>query len=129
MIKPKRTRQSKKERKKEMEISIRPELKELFPPLTESERSALKKSILNEGLRDNLIVGTIEGKSFIIGGHHRYCICQKHGINIPENKITKKEFHNIDEAREWLINSQLGRRNLSPSQRCELALKASRARR
>lgn len=48
----------------------------------------------------------------MIDGHNRYEICQKHGI---EFKTVEKEFENRDVVIDWIINNQLGRRNLSPT--------------
>lgn len=97
-------------------MNIDKEFKALIPPLTADEYTGLEQSILAEGCRDVLITwcGTL------IDGHNRYEICQKH--NIPF-KTQEKEFPDRDNAVLWIIDNQLGRRNLPVYERGVLALK------
>lgn len=48
----------------------------------------------------------------LIDGHNRYDICQDHGI---EFKTIEMDFDSRDEVIDWIINNQLGRRNLTPA--------------
>lgn len=65
----------------------------------------LKKSIVDEGCRDALILwGDV-----LIDGHNRYEICKRHGI---EFSTVQKEFASRNDAIVWMIQNQLGRRNL-----------------
>jgi hypothetical protein len=57
---------------------------------------------------------------YILDGHNRYEICQKH--ELPFN-IRIMEFKSRDEAMIWMIKTQFGRRNLSAWSRSQLALK------
>ena len=92
------------------EIQINPELRDLIPPLQLEEKESLEKSILEEGCRDKLITWD----KTIIDGHNRYEICKKHGIEFETETI---EFPNINEVKNWMINNQLARRNLTDSWR------------
>lgn len=56
----------------------------------------------------------------MIDGHNRYEICTKHGI--PYTTI-QKEFADRDEAIQWIILNQFGRRNLPMYERARLALR------
>ena len=47
----------------------------------------------------------------IIDGHNRYEICQKEGLHF---EIEEMSFETEQEAMVWIINNQLGRRNLEP---------------
>ncbi len=98
-----------------MNLQIDQEFKTLIPPLTDEEYRQLTDNLVEEGCRDALIVwnGTI------IDGHNRYEICKFHNI---EFRIEKREFANRDEAKEWIIRNQFGRRNLSAYDRSKLAL-------
>ncbi len=100
-----------------MNIRIDPEFKNLIPPLTREEYEQLEKNIVSEGCREPLT--TWDG--FIIDGHNRYEICQKHGI---EFKVSEKAFESREDVKVWIINNQLGRRNLSEFVRFELMQKA-----
>ena len=55
----------------------------------------------------------------LIDGHNRYEICTKHDL---EFSVVEKDFTNENHAKEWMINNQFGRRNLSNYQRSVLAL-------
>lgn len=53
----------------------------------------------------------------LIDGHNRYEICQKHGIHF---EISEVAFSDRQEAINWIIDNQLGRRNLNPDQQSYL---------
>ena len=97
-------------------IQVKEEFKNLIPPLNDSEFKELEDSILSEGCRESLIVWN----NILVDGHHRYEICTKH--NIPF-KVINKDFEDENEAMLWIINNQLGRRNITDFARAELALK------
>ena len=88
----------------------------LIPPLSEEEFKQLKENILKDGCREPLVVWN----DTLIDGHNRYKICTENNI---EFKTVQKEFKDKQEATEWIILNQFGRRNLSNFQRSELALK------
>lgn len=97
-------------------IIIRDELRELIPPLTASETAALQASILEEGIRDPLVLwGDV-----LIDGHNRYKIATRH--NLPF-KTVQRQFKDIYDAELWMIDNQYARRNLNDYQRGVLALK------
>jgi len=91
------------------------EFKNLIPPLTNEEYNLLERSILEEGVRDPLV---IYGDLMIVDGHNRFEIAQKHNLDF---KTVSKEFKNMDEIKIWIIENQLGRRNLNESQRAMIA--------
>lgn len=99
-----------------MQLKIDEEFRSLIPPLTADEYQQLKENILKDGCRDALVIwnGTI------IDGHNRYEICMENGI---EFKTVDKQFSDRQEAIEWIILNQFGRRNLQNFVRAELALK------
>lgn len=96
-------------------MNINPEFKSLIPPLSADEFSQLEANILAEGCRDSLVVwnGTL------IDGHNRYEICSKHGLPY---QVVEKHFESTSDVRIWMRNNQMGRRNLTPAWRIELAL-------
>jgi len=97
------------------EIKIDDEFKTLIPPLTSDEFEQLEQNIIAEGCREPLIIWD----GFIVDGHNRYEICNKHGIKF---ETVEKIFESKSHAKEWIIRNQFGRRNLIPFQRAELAL-------
>ena len=96
-------------------LKIKEEFKSLIPPLTKDEFIQLERNCLEEGLRDAII--TWEG--YIIDGHNRYEIIQKHNLDF---KTTEMFFDNDRDVKSWMIFNQFGRRNLSNYQRSVLAL-------
>jgi len=94
-------------------MKINEDLKKLIQPLSIEEKEILTQSIKHEGCRDALVVWD----DTLIDGHNRYEICT--AFDIPFNTINK-EFENIEEAKQWMINNQLGRRNLTDGWKYEL---------
>jgi hypothetical protein len=97
-------------------LKIDPELKDLFPPLTPDEYSQLEQNIKKDGCQNPLFIW----HGYIADGHNRYKIC-------TENKIPYKtveiNFSTKEEVIQWMINTQLGRRNLTPMQRIAITEK------
>jgi len=91
-----------------MKLTIDPEFRDLLPPLSEEEKSAMEASIIKEGVRERLITWN----SIIVDGHNRYDICTRN--NIPF-KTTAMEFTDRDSVMDWIDANQLGRRNLKPN--------------
>jgi hypothetical protein len=88
-------------------MKINEEYKELLYPLKPEEYQSLEMSILKEGC----LIPIVLWNDTIVDGHNRYEICQKHNI---EFKTIQKEFKDDLEAKLWILNNQLGRRNLTP---------------
>lgn len=97
-------------------LTIDKEFRDLIPPLSDEELSALEISLKAEGCRDALIVWN----NTLIDGHNRHTICTANKIPF---ETTDKEFIDRDDAKLWIIDNQLGRRNLTPFVRTELHLK------
>ena len=101
--------------KKVYELKIDPEFEQTLPAPSDAEIEGLTKQLIDEGCRDALV--TWDG--VIIDGHNRYRIC--HENNIPFAYV-EKEFVSRDEAKLWIISTQLNRRNLTDFAKCELVL-------
>lgn len=103
-------------------VCIDEEFRQLIPPLSAEEFAQLEANILRDGCRDALVVWSERGElpPVIIDGHNRYTICRKH--DLPFETIAYV-FSSRNDAREWIIRNQFGRRNLSAFTRAELALK------
>lgn len=99
-----------------MELKIDKEFKALIPPLTADEYRQLEENILIDGIRDDLITWD----RIIVDGHNRYEIAQRH--NLPYT-ILEIEFKDRQEAIEWIIKNQFGRRNLPIYEKARLALR------
>ena len=86
-------------------VSIDKEFEALIPPQTDEELSLLRKSCIEEGIREALIVWN----GVIVDGHTRYRIAQEAGL---EFDVRQKDFETRTDAIKWIIDNQLGRRNL-----------------
>lgn len=96
------------------EITINKELKEYILPLSDEEFAQLEKNILSEGCREPLIVWEKKDDEMVlVDGNNRYKICRKHGIPF---KIKKVHFRDMEEVKIWMVDNQMGRRNLTPDQ-------------
>lgn len=87
----------------------------LIPPLTEEECKQLTQNILRNGCIDAISVWA--GHDIILDGHTRYAICVKNGINY---KLQPIELKSREDAINWIIDNQLGRRNITDSQKSYL---------
>lgn len=90
-----------------MALIIDEEFARLIPPLTKEEFAQLEENCVSEGIRDALITwnGTL------IDGHNRLKIATEHDLPFEEKEM---HFKDKDEAKLWIIDNQLGKRNLIP---------------
>lgn len=106
------------------QITILDELRQFITPLTHEEYTILESNILNQGCKDPLTVWETTKKTaglddtdeiayVLIDGHNRYSICEKYNLDF---KIVLLSFKDIDQVKDYMIDFQLGRRNLSPEQ-------------
>jgi hypothetical protein len=101
-------------KQKSIKLEVIPELEECIVPLQREEYTQLEKNIKLDGCREPLTIWQKNiNKNILIDGHNRYKICNKYNISF---KIIYIKFKNIEEAKIWIINNQLGRRNLNPDQ-------------
>lgn len=100
-----------------MNLTIDPEFEAFIPPLDSLDYAHLKANILTDGCREPISVwnGTI------LDGHNRYRICTEN--NIPFDTTEISSVRTRAEAFVWMYENQLGRRNLEPFMRAEMALK------
>lgn len=119
----------------EKNIEIDPELEKVLPPLSKEDYQMLKQSLLQNGFmhhstkiqlwcppeeeeNDN---GEHPTKSYIIDGHNRYRICQKHNIDLPLWCFDWLYFDTKEEVKKYIYENQLARRNLTPIQKISIA--------
>lgn len=99
-----------------MQLNINTEFQTLIPPLSFEELTSLEEKVKKEGCRDPIVVWN----NTIIDGHHRYAICQKHGISF--NTLENTELESELDVKLWMINNQFSRRNLPSIVRMDLVL-------
>lgn len=105
-------------------IQVLPELAAYIPPLAPDEFKQLEENINQNGCREALLVwettgehvpdqGTTTTVYVLIDGHNRYAICQKNHLDF---KVHLMNFTSIEQVKFFMIDNQLGRRNLAPEQ-------------
>lgn len=100
-----------------LDLEIDAELQAWIDPLSPEEFALLEASILAEGCRDPLVVWG----GYLLDGHNRYAICQKHGIAFQT--FEKSGLRTKSDVKIWMIENQLGKRNATDFARTALALK------
>ena len=102
-----------KDRAAVKELKIKESFRTVIPSLASEEYALLEQSIIVDGCRNAILTWN----GFIIDGHNRYAICQKHRLNYDTEEI---DFDTEQDAVVWIINNQLGRRNVTDYQKGEL---------
>ncbi len=106
------------------QLVILDQLRDLIPPLADDELAQLTQNILKHGVKDPLTIwettkaiaglGTDDAPAFVlIDGHNRYRVIQQHHVDFRINLI---RFPSLSEVRDYMIDYQLGRRNLTAEQ-------------
>lgn len=93
---------------KQPNIKIDPEFERLIPKLSKQEYDILYEDIRVRGIRDNLVVWA--ETDILLDGHNRWNIAKELDCNLKYEYIG---FPSRTEAKIWIINNQLGRRNLT----------------
>jgi hypothetical protein len=96
-----------------MSLKINPELQTVVAPLTTEEYAQLRDNIQRDGLLEPITIWA-EQSGTILDGHNRYAICQELGIGFRTKALS---FLGIEAAKLWILEHQVGRRNLTDDQR------------
>lgn len=90
------------------ELRINPEFEDIIPPLGQEEFEQLEKIIVKEG---RMFSPIITWNGFVVDGHRRYKILQKH----PEIEFVtfEKHFEDKYEAISWICQNQISTKRLS----------------
>ena len=112
------------------DIIIDKELRDLIPPLSNSEEDQLFKNLKEDGIRDPLVVWMREtevkkDKSIysytLLDGHHRLEYAKKN-LATFDVKVAY-EVETREDAIIWMCHNQLGRRNISSIDKVALGLR------
>jgi hypothetical protein len=104
-----------------MELAIHPELETLCRALTPDEYAGLEASLLAEGCREALAVWWDDkGRQILLDGHHRFKLCRQY--DLPFDIVVIEVVHSLLDAKIWMLQNQMARRNLTPYERAEKVL-------
>lgn len=109
------------------DLTVDKEFEDLLPVLSPEELEKLENSILQYGMLDPIKIWQEPdtGEWIIIDGHNRYNILKKHKINWhywQDYKIMG-ELETREDVKQWMLEQQLGRRNLSPEEKYDIVQK------
>ena len=96
---------------------VLPEMEELLPPLSAEQFSALESDILENGCYAPIIINE---DMVIVDGHNRFRVCEKHSLPF---KMLVFSFEDLLEAKQWVLATPKGRRNLDKWELGKIALK------
>jgi len=95
-------------------LVILPELQNHIPPLSKEELTQLEINLVADGCRDALLVWLDENdknkRHILVDGHNRYEICTRRKIDYHVKAI---KFDDMEAVKDWMINNQLGKRNVT----------------
>lgn len=98
---------------KGQELTIDPKFSGIFDQLKDTERELLEKSLLQDGCRDSVIVWDNGAYAPpILDGRNRYELCELHDIPFKLKYVKFSGANDELQARAWILQNQLGRRNL-----------------
>lgn len=89
-------------------LVIDAEFQKVLEPHSPEELQQLEENLMNDGCRDAIVVW--KGKGIIVEGATRKILCDKHDIPYKINSIA---FESREEVVRWIVDNQLGRRNIS----------------
>lgn len=108
-------------------VQIDPELERLLPPLSKDDYETLEQSLIKNGFNEQF--GKIKvwypnwrderNNGYIVDGHNRYKICNKHNIGLSQQCFEIMLFDSREEVIKWMYENQLARRNLSAMDKYE----------
>lgn len=107
------------------EFIILDELRDFISPLSKEESEGLEQDIIKDGISDPLIIWETTPKVaglkneetktvyVLVDGHNRYRISQKYNLDF---RIILRNYKDIQEVKDSMLNKQLNRRNLTLEQ-------------
>ncbi|BDD13019.1 hypothetical protein FUAX_54510 (plasmid) [Fulvitalea axinellae] len=101
-------------------IKVLEELRSLIPPLRDEEYLQLLDNVRKEGVREPILLWECGEDYVIVDGHNRYRCVEELGREEVRWHVKVGDFGNIEDVRAWMIDNQLGRRNLTDLQRAVL---------
>ena len=96
---------------------VLPEMESLLPPLSEEQASILEVDLLANGCYSPIIVNE---DLVVIDGHNRLTVCREHDIPF---QMLMFSFEDMLEAKQWALDTQKGRRNLTVWELAKIGLK------
>jgi hypothetical protein len=98
-----------------VQLTIDKEFESLIQPLAPAELELLTEAILRDGCREPLSVWkTEDDQRILLDGHNRYKICIEHKLDFQFINI---KMESREQAKLWILEHQVGRRNLTDDQR------------
>lgn len=98
----------------ELQLSVKPAFQKLLRGLKHEEFVRLKANLQKAGkVREPIAYWTQGEKNWILDGHNRFEIANELGLKFKTEQVELESEH---EARLWILENQLGKRNLTPDE-------------
>lgn len=91
---------------------VNPKFRDFLPQRTEEERTLLRQSIIEDGVRDPLALDTTGN---ILDGYGRWEIAEE--LKLPVKTIVIQHLETDEQKFAWMARNQFGKRNLTKEQR------------
>jgi hypothetical protein len=112
-------------------INVDAEFAALVPAMVAEERAQLKANIAAEGLREKIIVWRVADDFLVVDGHTRLSILNELALEQPELPLDEydvfsekyfqsRDFTDREAVKLWILENQVGRRNLTKDQRIKM---------
>jgi hypothetical protein len=101
---------------KEEEFKIDPWLRDYLPGTSDTETGLLEEQLIETNGPDHPLVVWDE-EDLLVDGHRRFGICKKHGLPY---QVVRKSFKDRDEVVNWMLVTQISRRNVMDHDRAVL---------
>lgn len=102
------------------DITILPELETFLPPVDVIAAEKLIEDIKSHGIREPLSVTEYEGKTILLDGHNRLGVAKK--LKIADLPAVFYPMATLTDAKQFILNNQLAKRNLSTKERILMVL-------
>ena len=96
---------------------VLPELAGLLPPLSDEQLSLLDADLLKNGCYTPIIVNE---DLQVVDGYNRFHICEQHDLPF---QMAVFAVDDLLEAKQWALDTQKSRRNLTVNELCKIAMK------
>jgi len=92
-------------------FEIDPAFRDVLPPPSAGEVALLEQQLLTEGCRDPLLTWADAGRTFLVDGHTRLTVCQRHRRNFDLKPLALRK---REAVLKWIWIHHYGRRNFTP---------------
>jgi hypothetical protein len=103
------------------DITEREDLKDFLPPIDAVADEKLQADIKDHGIREPLVLAKFDNQTVLLDGHNRLRIARS--LDYTEVPAVFRKVAGLIEAQQYMLQNQLGKRNLGTVERILMVLK------